>query len=298
MKTCGTRVVGGKRRGRRRKLQSTLVLTTSESLPTSVIQLRTSFRRCLAKFRQLQTQYQPDVVPLLAKLPAVDLDLDTVQDTPLYLPSSLPPEPLNKCSKRLVSMETELRIGQCCDSLIQLRTKLNAQACLLKYNYVHVRRVKGTTAGPKADGGNEQGIGTSAIGREGERGGLDWGAVRDMGVEIKDEMMAALGEGGSLISFVPFGSLDRVRPALRQGRMLADQSRIMKFGSSRSTGYVRRPRLLCRVFPFFTIYDSAVPIVKSLGLGASVIGVDRTWTKVEGLMSRQGSYSENGVFGF
>ena len=84
-------------------------------------------------------QYQPEVIPLLAKLPAVDINLNTIQDTPLYLPSSLPPETLNKCSKRLVSMETELRIGQCCDSLIQLCTKLNAQARLLKYKYVHVR---------------------------------------------------------------------------------------------------------------------------------------------------------------
>jgi hypothetical protein len=36
-------------------------------------------------------------------------------------------------------MEKELRIGQCRDSLVQLRTKLTAQARLLKYKYVHVR---------------------------------------------------------------------------------------------------------------------------------------------------------------
>jgi len=36
-------------------------------------------------------------------------------------------------------MEKELRIGQCRDSLVQLRTKLNAQARLLKYKYVNVR---------------------------------------------------------------------------------------------------------------------------------------------------------------
>ena len=35
-------------------------------------------------------------------------------------------------------METELRIGQCRDSLVQLRTKLNAQAHLLKHKYVNV----------------------------------------------------------------------------------------------------------------------------------------------------------------
>ena len=36
-------------------------------------------------------------------------------------------------------MEKELRIGQCRDSLVQLRTKLNAQARLLKYKYVNIR---------------------------------------------------------------------------------------------------------------------------------------------------------------
>jgi hypothetical protein len=36
-------------------------------------------------------------------------------------------------------MEKELWIGQCRDSLVQLRTKLTAQARLLKYKYVHVR---------------------------------------------------------------------------------------------------------------------------------------------------------------
>jgi hypothetical protein len=36
-------------------------------------------------------------------------------------------------------MEKRLRIGQCRDSLTQLRTKLTAQARLLKYKFVHVR---------------------------------------------------------------------------------------------------------------------------------------------------------------
>ena len=36
-------------------------------------------------------------------------------------------------------MEAELRVGQCRDSLLQLRTKLTAQARLVKYKYVHVQ---------------------------------------------------------------------------------------------------------------------------------------------------------------
>ena len=91
------------------------------------------------KFRQLQVQYQPEAIPLLSQLPASSADPDVIHDTPLYLPSSLPPEIMGKCSKRLVSMEAELWIGQCRDSLAQLRTKLNAQARLLKHKYINVR---------------------------------------------------------------------------------------------------------------------------------------------------------------
>jgi len=107
--------------------------------PTSVVELRTTFRRRLVKFRQLQSKYQPEVIPLLAQLPLTGQDLDTIHETSLFLPSSLPPETLSKCSKQLVLMEKELRIGQCRDSLAQLRTKLTAQARLLNYKYVHVR---------------------------------------------------------------------------------------------------------------------------------------------------------------
>ena len=115
-----------------------LASTTSELLPTSVVEFRISFRRRLAKFRQLQARYQPETAFLLAQLSAVDGDTDAIQDSPLYLPSSLPPEALSKCSKRLVSMETELRVAQCRDSLTQLRTQLGARARLYKHKFVHV----------------------------------------------------------------------------------------------------------------------------------------------------------------
>ena len=88
-------------------------------------------------------RYQPEVASLLVELfpsnSAGSPDTDSIQDVPLLLPSSLPPEVLLKCSKRLASMEKELRIGQCRDSLSQLRTNLSAQARLLKHKYVNVR---------------------------------------------------------------------------------------------------------------------------------------------------------------
>ena len=87
----------------------------------------------------MQAQFQPELMSLIPQYSVTDADVDAVQDTPLCLPSSLPPGILGKCSKRLVSMETELRIGQCRDSLTQLRTKLCAKARLLKHKFVHVR---------------------------------------------------------------------------------------------------------------------------------------------------------------
>ena len=91
------------------------------------------------KFRQLQVQYQPEVISLLRRLPETSTDPDFIHNIPLFLPSSLPPETLSKCSRQLVSMEKELRISQCRDTLVQLCTKLSAKACLLKYKYVNVR---------------------------------------------------------------------------------------------------------------------------------------------------------------
>ena len=114
-------------------------------LPTSVVELRTSLRRRFVKFRQLQARYQPEVIPVLSELPATSMDPDSIHDTPLYLPSSLSRIILSKSSKRLVSMEIELRIGQCRDALTRLRTKLSARARLLKYKYVNVRHQRPNT---------------------------------------------------------------------------------------------------------------------------------------------------------
>ena len=130
----------------RRKLKFALTSTNVSSPPTSVIEKRTLFRRRLIKFRQLQAHYQPEVAFLLVNLSpggpdnsAESPDGDSIQDVSLLLPSSLSPEVLRNCSKRLASMEKELRIGQCRDSLSQLRTNLTARARLLKHKYVNVR---------------------------------------------------------------------------------------------------------------------------------------------------------------
>ena len=129
-----------------------LALTTSELLPTSIIEFRISFCCCLVRFRRLQTQYQPKTALLLVQLSVVNEDTDTIQDTPLYLPSSLPPEILSKCSKQLVSMEAELQVAQCHNTLTQLRTQLSTQARLFKYKFIHVRHQRPNTRSRNAIG--------------------------------------------------------------------------------------------------------------------------------------------------
>jgi len=116
-----------------------LASATSEVLPTSVVEFRTSFRRRFVKFRQLQAQYQPEVLSLLSQLPATSMDPSAIHETLLYLPSSLPANIRSKSSTRLAFMEKELRLGQCRNSLNQLRTRLTAQSRLIKYKYINVR---------------------------------------------------------------------------------------------------------------------------------------------------------------
>ena len=112
-------------------------------------------------------------------------------------------------------------------------------------------------------------------------GGPDWWDVDEFGTRessgrIKGVEFDIIGfqDGGGNVGDSLVIVVMKSHSLVRRGRMLADQSRMMKFGSGRGTGYVGRPRLLCRVFQFFTIYGSAVPVVTSLGLGASVKGVD------------------------
>ena len=73
------------------------------------------------------------------------MEIDKVQDTLLFLPSSLPRDVLGECSKQLVSMEAQLRISQCHDSLVWLCTKLAAKAHLIKYKVIHVRHQASNT---------------------------------------------------------------------------------------------------------------------------------------------------------
>ena len=102
----------------------------NSELPVSVIERRTTLRRQLVKFRNLQAVYQPELATV-----AISPD-DDVVDISLHLPSSLPPE--TRASK-LALMEKELRLGQCQDALSSLRLHLHSRSRILKDKYVNIR---------------------------------------------------------------------------------------------------------------------------------------------------------------
>ena len=117
----------------RRKVGAIAALHGPDNIPPGVIEQRTTIRRQLAKFRELQQVYQPGlgITPLSPD--------DDVLKIPLFLPSSLPPNARSKCPPRLVAMEKDLRLGQCYDALASLRVHLHSRSRLLKDKYVNVR---------------------------------------------------------------------------------------------------------------------------------------------------------------
>ena len=103
-----------------------------DNLSPSTIELRTTTRRQLAKLRQLQQVYQPEL-----HLAPLSPD-DDVLNVPLFLPSSLAHDTRSE-SPKLVTMEKDLRLGQCYDALDALRIHLHSRSRLLKDKYVNVR---------------------------------------------------------------------------------------------------------------------------------------------------------------
>jgi hypothetical protein len=115
------------------KLRAAIAEHNLDNLPTNLIERRTLFRRQLAKFRQYQQVYQPELGP------TSDPSDDDIVNVSLALPSSLSGDAQSKCSPELVSMEKELRLGQCHDTLSSLRLHLHSKSRLLKDKYINVR---------------------------------------------------------------------------------------------------------------------------------------------------------------
>ena len=115
------------------KLKAIIAKHAPDNLPADVIEQRTLLRRQFKKFRQYQRVYQPELTP------TSDLADDNVINVSLLLPSSLSHDVRSKCSPQLVTMEKELRLSQCNDSLSALRLHLHSKSRLLKDKYVNVR---------------------------------------------------------------------------------------------------------------------------------------------------------------
>lgn len=105
-----------------------------DDLSLSTIELRTTVRRQLAKLRQLQRVYQPELC--LAPLSPND----DILNVPLFLPSALSRNTGTQSEpSKLAVMEKEIRLGQCSDALDSLRIHLHSKSRLLKDKYLNVR---------------------------------------------------------------------------------------------------------------------------------------------------------------
>ena len=76
--------------------------------------------------------YQPEL-GLIPPSPNED-----VVNVPLFLPSSLSLDIRMKCSPKLVTMEKDLRLAQCYDTLSSLQLHLHSKSWLLKDKYVNI----------------------------------------------------------------------------------------------------------------------------------------------------------------
>ncbi|KAI0040342.1 hypothetical protein FA95DRAFT_1502997 [Auriscalpium vulgare] len=104
-------------------------------------------RHRISSWRSIQQIYMPGVAHLIAPTAALDDDQDisTVAspdapyNTPLYLPSQLPPSLRESgCAPGLVEKEKRLRRAQAEDSLHQIRRALRTRLGLVHYKHIHV----------------------------------------------------------------------------------------------------------------------------------------------------------------
>ena len=101
---------------------------------------RTSLRRKIQKFRELQGVYMAAASATLAEDPACRTDVQEVEKIRLGLPSEISPSRRALvCSPRLLEIETRLREGQCRDALQDLRSKLHTIHQLYSYKKLNVR---------------------------------------------------------------------------------------------------------------------------------------------------------------
>ncbi|KAJ8456927.1 hypothetical protein ONZ51_g11830 [Trametes cubensis] len=125
--------------------QQSHIADNARSAPPSKLaelhERRTSLRRKIQRFRDLQGVYMPTALPVLSENAACRTDVEEVEKIRLGLPSEInESRRAIVCSARLVEMEARLREAQCRDALQDLRNKLHTIRQL--YNYKHLNDVR------------------------------------------------------------------------------------------------------------------------------------------------------------
>ncbi|KAJ7731904.1 hypothetical protein DFH07DRAFT_968567 [Mycena maculata] len=107
----------------------------------------------IGKFRDLQKAYMPGAARIIAEIEA-DRDEDATPPKPeriaLFMPSVMPKgaDSLRGCVRGLLDMEAKLRVAQCDNSLVKLRSRLHAKRHLIYFRNEHVTgQVSATKAG-------------------------------------------------------------------------------------------------------------------------------------------------------
>ncbi|KAL0575107.1 hypothetical protein V5O48_006857 [Marasmius crinis-equi] len=117
-------------------VQRTLVASLGKRNPTILQQKalqekRTGLLRRIQKHRKAMVVHMPLLQNLIDKLP--EKEASSPETMQLFLPSSLPAQNRHQiCPQELITVEDELRWGQCFDSLARLRSQLQARTVAYK----------------------------------------------------------------------------------------------------------------------------------------------------------------------
>ncbi|KAI9068672.1 hypothetical protein FKP32DRAFT_1672009 [Trametes sanguinea] len=105
-----------------------------------LLERRTSLRRKIQKYRELQAVYMPAIVPVLGEDPRSRTDVQEIERVRIGLPSEISESRRSAiCGSRLPDMEARLREAQCRDALQDLRNKLHTINQLYRYKKLNVR---------------------------------------------------------------------------------------------------------------------------------------------------------------
>ncbi len=113
---------------------------SDESKLPQLLELRTSFRHRVQKFRALQATFTPGILALLAVDDAARTDIEEIEEIRLGIPSQIDSKSrAAACPAEILSIEARLRDAQCRDALQDLRNQLHAQHRLWTLKKLHVR---------------------------------------------------------------------------------------------------------------------------------------------------------------